>query len=95
MSDRSVKVETGTEILIHMVAKSINTIYYGEEIHSTKDVLFEEVLEFVESLSSEQFSKIMTLLLKTPYVSYDLKFTCKKCGHKNERELKGLADFFQ
>jgi len=95
MSDRSVEVETGTEILIHMVAKSINTIYYGEEIHSTKDVLFEEVLEFVESLSSEQFSKIMTLLLKTPYVSYDLKFTCKKCGHKNERELKGLADFFQ
>jgi len=95
MSDRSVEVETGTEILIHMVAKSINTIYYGEEIHSTKDVLFEEVLEFVESLSSEQFSKIMTLLLKTPYVSYDIKFTCKKCGHKNERELKGLADFFQ
>ena len=33
--------------------------------------------------------------MKTPYVSYDIKFTCKKCGEKNEVELKGLADFFQ
>ena len=95
MSDRSVKVETGTEVLIHMVAKSISTLYHGEEIHSMKDVPFTEVLEFVESLSSGQFNKIMELLVKTPYVSYDIKFTCKKCGEKNERELKGLADFFQ
>ena len=95
MSDRSVKVETGTEVLIHMVAKSIGTLYHGEDIHPMKDVPFDEVLEFVESLSSEQFNKVMGLLLKTPYVSYDIEFTCKKCGHKNERELKGLADFFQ
>mgnify|MGYP001378614491 CR=1 FL=1 len=95
MSDRSVEVETGTEVLIHMVAKSIGTLYHGEEIHLIKDVPFEEVIEFVESLSSEQFNKIMALLLKTPYVSYDIEFICKKCGEKNERELKGLADFFQ
>ena len=95
MSDRTVKVETGTEVLIHMVAKSISTLYHGEEVYSMKDVPFTEVLDFVESLNSEQFNKIMQLLLKTPYVSYDIEFTCKKCGEKNERELKGLADFFQ
>ena len=95
MNDRSVEVETCTEVLIHMVAKSIGTIFHGEEIHSTKDVSFNEVLEFVENLNSSQFSKIMELLVKTPYVGYDIEFTCKKCGHKNERELKGLADFFQ
>jgi hypothetical protein len=95
MSDRTAKAETGTEVLIHMIAKSIGTIFHGEEIHSTKDVPFDEVLEFVESLSSFQFGKIMELLMKTPYVSYDIKFTCKKCGEKNEVELKGLADFFQ
>ena len=95
MSDRTAKAETGTEVVIHMIAKSIGTIFHGEEIHSTKDVPFDEVLEFVESLSSFQFGKIMELLMKTPYVSYDIKFTCKKCGEKNEVELKGLADFFQ
>ena len=94
MGNRAVTGDTGTEILINQVAKSIKTIYHGEEIHSTSDVSFEEVVDFTESLSSEQFTKIMELLTETPYVSYDIEFACKKCGHKNERELKGLADFF-
>ena len=94
MGDRGVTGDTGTEILINQVAKSIRTIYYGEEIHSTSDVSFEEVVEFVEQLNSEQFTSIMELLTETPYVSYDIEFVCKKCGHKNERELKGFADFF-
>ena len=36
----------------------------------------------------------MELLSKTPYVGYDIEYDCYKCGHKNTRELKGLADFF-
>tara|TARA_B100000809_G_scaffold254837_1_gene292546 strand:+ start:407 stop:1114 length:708 start_codon:yes stop_codon:yes gene_type:complete len=94
MGDRGVKGDTGTEILINMVAKSIATIYHGEDIHPTSDVPFEEVVDFVESLSSEQFTKIMEVMGETPYVGYDIEFTCTKCGHENSRELKGLADFF-
>ncbi len=94
MGNRAVQGETGTEILINQVAKSIKTIYYGEEIHATSDVPFEEVVDFVESLNSEQFTSIMELLSKTPYVGYDIDYDCHKCGHKNTRELKGLADFF-
>ena len=95
MGDRTVDITTGTEAIIHMAAKSIGTLYNGEEIISMKNVPFAEVLEFVESFSTEQFNKIIGVLLETPYTSYDLKFTCKKCGEVNERELKGLADFFQ
>lgn len=95
MSDRAVDAESGTEAIIHMVAKSVGTVYHGEEIISMSDTPFAEILEFVESLSSEQFNKCMEVLVKTPYTGYDIKFTCKKCGHKNERELKGMADFFQ
>ena len=94
MGDRGVEGDTGTEKLINMVAKSIGTIYHGEDIHSTSDVPFEEVVEFTENMSSEQFSEIMAMLVKTPYVGYDIEFTCKKCGKENTRELKGLADFF-
>jgi len=95
MGDRSLDNSTGTEAIIHMVAKSIDTLYYGEETIAMADTPFKEVLEFVESLSSEQFNKCMEVLVKTPYTGYDLEYTCQKCGHKNERELKGLADFFQ
>jgi len=95
MSDRSVEVKTGTESIIHMVAKSIGTLYHGDETISMKDTPFAEVLEFTESLSSEQFNKCMEVLVKTPYTGYDIEFTCNKCGEKNERELKGMSDFFQ
>lgn len=95
MSDRAVEITSGTEAVIHMVAKSIGTLYHGEDIISMSDTPFSEVLEFVESLSSAQFNQCMQVLVKTPYTGYDIKFTCKKCGHKNERELKGMADFFQ
>jgi len=94
MGNRGVKGDTGTEVLINMVAKSIATIYHGEDIHSTADVPPEEVVDFVESLSSEQFTKIMEIMGETPYVGYDIEFTCKKCGKENKKELKGLADFF-
>ena len=95
MSDRAVEITSGTEAVIHMVAKSIGTLYHGEDTISMSDTPFSEVLEFVESLSSAQFNQCMQVLVKTPYTGYDIKFTCKKCGHKNERELKGMADFFQ
>ena len=95
MSDRAVEITSGTESVIHMVAKSIGTLYHGEDTISMSDTPFSEVLEFVESLSSAQFNQCMQVLVKTPYTGYDIKFTCKKCGHKNERELKGMADFFQ
>jgi hypothetical protein len=96
MSDRDLdEVTTGTESLIHTVAKSIGTLYHGEDIHTMKDVEHKEIVDFVESLSSEQFTKMMQVLVKTPYISYDMEFTCSSCGEKNERELRGLSDFFQ
>jgi len=95
MSDRSTEVKTGTETIIHMVAKSIDTLYHGDETINISDTPFNEVIEFVESFTSEQFNNCMAVLLKTPYTGYDIEFTCKKCGEKNEQELKGLADFFQ
>ena len=95
MSDRATNLDTGTEAIIHMVAKSIGTLYHGEDTISMADTPFEEVLEFVESLTSAQFNLCMSVLVKTPYTSYDIEFVCKKCKEKNERELKGLADFFQ
>lgn len=97
VSDRLSAAETKTETdsVINLVAKSIETIYSGEEIHSTKDVTKKEVVEFVESLNTDQFQSITEVIGKSPYLNYLMKFDCEKCGHSHERELNGLADFFQ
>ena len=87
--------KTETDTIINMVAKAIETIYSGEEIHSVKDVTKKELNEFVESLNTDQFGKIIEVLGKAPYLSYDVKFNCKECKKENVIELKGLIDFFQ
>ena len=97
MNDRmsSSDSKTETDAVIQMVAKSIETIYSGEETFATKDVKKKEVVDFVESLTADQFQSIAEILSKAPYLNYKLEYDCNKCGHKHVRELNGLADFFQ
>ena len=96
IKDKLTKKEkaTDTESIITLVAKAIDTIYYGDEIHLTKDVPLSEVKDFVESLSTDQFKSVLELMTNIPYVSYDIEFICNSCKHENKKELKGLVDFF-
>ena len=84
-----------TETIINIMTSTIGTIYSGDETFITTDVPKKEVQEFVESLSNEQFNKIVDVMAQAPYLSYEIKFDCKKCGESNSIELNGLADFFQ
>ena len=88
MKDRDNKLEgdTETETIINMIVASLDTIYSGEETYAVKDATKKEVLDFVESLNTDQFNIIVDILSKSPYLIYDLK---------NTIELKGLIDFFQ
>ena len=88
-------MKTGTDTLINMVARSIGTIYSGEEVFTASDSTKKELVEFVESLGSDQFNALLTKVSEAPQLTYDLEFKCKACGEDNKLELKGLADFFQ
>ena len=84
-----------TDTIINMVVSSLETIYSGEEIYSIADTQKKEVVDFVESLSSDQFQSLAEVIAKAPYLSYDVNFDCKECNENNIIELKGLVDFFQ
>jgi rubrerythrin len=86
--------KTQTDTVINTVAKSIETIYSGEDIHAAKDATQNELVEFVESLNTDQFAKVLEFMDSTPALTHDLKYKCAKCGHEHDRELKGLSDFF-
>jgi len=92
---KKVTPKTETDGIIQMVASGIETVYSGEEIFASKDVPKKELIDFVESLSTDQFTAIVDVLQKAPYLSYKMEYTCKKCGEHNERSLNGLIDFFQ
>jgi len=97
MDDRLKKSEreTETETIINTIAHSIETIYSGEEIFAAKDSTSKELVTFVESLNTDQFTDIVDVISGAPQLNYNLKFDCKACKKENVIELNGLSDFFQ
>jgi len=77
-----------------VIAKCIDQIYSGDDVFDAADQTQQELIDFVGELSSDQFKKVQAYLDAMPSVSVDAKFKCNNCGHDNEIELKGLANFF-
>lgn len=77
-----------------LVAQSMVTIFDKDNVFPVKDETPEDVRNFLESLSSLQFGKIIDWMQNTPSVSKLVEWNCIQCGHKNSMELRGLQNFF-
>jgi|LauGreDrversion4_2_1035121.scaffolds.fasta_scaffold210141_2 hypothetical protein len=87
---------TGSEIdkLMDILLSCIDSVYTEEEIFYTKDVSKEELVNFVENLTREQFSKIQNFFDTMPKIKKEVDFSCTKCGHKEKIGIEGLQNFF-
>jgi len=79
---------------ISTIASCIETIYDAENTHSADASTKEELIDFIESLSQEQFAKINTFFNDMPTLSHDVDFDCKSCGTNKTTTIKGLQSFF-
>lgn len=65
-----------------------NGMYYVNE--SPK----EEFVQFLESLTQEQFDRITAFFEDLPKIQHDIETKCEKCGFEHKLHLEGLNDFF-
>ena len=77
-----------------MIAKCIDSVLTGDERISMKDEPKEEVMDFIESLTSEQFDKIREYVELMPKLKHDVEFKCVSCSDTNKITLEGMNDFF-
>jgi hypothetical protein len=80
--------------MMGMIRASIETIYTSEEVFNVKEQSVQEVDEFIDSLTSKQFSEIREYLEKMPAAQMDIEYECASCGVKNDQVIKGTANFF-
>ena len=85
---------TEVDKVFALVARSIESVYSGDDVFDADSQTREEMVEFVENLSSEQFVKVKEYLDNMPQAKVDAKFKCQKCNHDNVVELRGLRNFF-
>ena len=76
------------------VAKCVKQIIVEEEVYSASDLSLQEILEWLDELTSEQYKKVMTFFETMPKLRHVIKLKNPNTGNTFETVLEGLADFF-
>lgn len=82
------------ENVAKIIADCVDYIYDTESLYYAKDASEKELIEFVDSLTREQFSKIQDFFDTIPKMKKHLNFKCGKCGYEEEVVLEGIQSFF-
>ena len=88
------KPEAGIDVAIAMIAASIESIHDADSVYPASESTAQELVDFIESLNKEQFTKVQEFFDNFPKLKEDVEFTCEKCKTVNNVTLEGLNDFF-
>ena len=92
--ERANKFESITDMAFDMIAESVEYIFDGEQYYYASESEPDEIIEFIESLSQEQFSKIENFFNNLPKLNKKIEMNCKKCNFHHTIEVEGLDSFF-
>ena len=85
---------TATEILLNTIVACMDSIMTEDDNILVRDESKEEIEEFLNSLTSEQFDMIADFVRSIPKMHHREVYSCSNCGTENELVLEGLNDFF-
>lgn len=89
------KDESAVDMAFDIVAESVEYIYDGEQYYYAKETPKDELIQFLESLSQEQFSKLENFFNTLPTLNKKMEIKCPKCGFDHSIEMEGLESFFE
>ena len=84
---------TAADTLIATMGASVEYVYDDNNVYPSKEQEPKEVIQFLESLNTEQFKRAQGAFDEFPRLVQDVKFKCKKCSETNNIQLGGLGDF--
>ena len=82
------------EKMFALVVSMVDSVMIGDVIYNSSDLSKEEIGEFLDSMTSGQFSKVKEFFDTMPRMSYNINEKCSHCGFIVKHEFKGLSDFF-
>jgi hypothetical protein len=91
---KDLESENQIELGFDMITECIESIRTADEQFIVKDQSKEELQEFIESFTTDQFEKIVNFLNTMPKMEKVLEFNCISCGEENKVKLEGMSDFF-
>ena len=82
------------EDIFGLVADSIDCIYDSEQVYHAHETPRDELMQFLNNLTTEQFLKVQKFFETMPKLSVSVDYKCPICGKEHHKVLEGLANFF-
>jgi hypothetical protein len=82
------------EAIYGVLAACVESIFTEDDIFVCDGSNVEEVKEFLDGLTADQFKKVRAFFDTMPKMVHTIAYTCEKCQQPNEVVMKGLAGFF-
>jgi len=83
-----------TEQGLDIIKDSVSMIYTEEETHERDSFTDEELDDFFDSLTTDQFTKIRQFFETMPQLKHTVTYSCTTCGEEKTTEVRGLNSFF-
>ena len=76
------------------MANCVDFIYSGDELFYAKDTPKQELLEFLNNLTQEQFGKMQKFFDTMPKMTTTVEYKCPVCNKEHKKVIEGLNSFF-
>lgn len=86
--------ENTFEFMLKLIENCIESIFDDKDVYPISNYKPKEILDFIESLSTEQLEKVSQFFATIPKLKKEMKTKCDKCGVELDIKLEGLHDFF-
>lgn len=91
------KTSTGKQNLsdvgLSVIASCIVNVFDADNVSSRKDFTEQELIDFIEGMSTDQFDKIEKFLDTIPRLEMTVPLKCPECMTTDNVTLRGLDDF--
>lgn len=82
------------DAVFDIISDCVDYIYDDEQIYSSKDTNKEELIEFLNNLTAEQFDKVQEFFKTMPSLRVNVNYTCPVCNKEHKKYMEGLSSFF-
>ena len=77
-----------------IVSDCVDQIFQGDEVYDKSTTTKDEIKQFIDSLTREQFEKLTKFFETIPKLEYTFKVKNPKTEVVSEYTIEGLANFF-
>jgi hypothetical protein len=78
----------------NVIIECIDSVYDSSQVYHAKEQSREELLQFLNNLSSDQFQKVQKFFETMPKMSKAVDYKCPVCNKEHHKVLEGLNSFF-